>query len=53
MKLPYNEDELCFIKTKLWNFILVLLVNKLYIIGARLELNSVIFSGDIPVNFYS
>ena len=47
MKLLYNEEESRCTEIGLLSFMLTLLLLKLDIIGARLEPNGPIFSGDI------
>ena len=47
MKLLYNEEESRCTEIGLLSFMLTLLLPKLDIIGARLEPNGPIFSGDI------
>ena len=52
MKVLYNEEGVCCTEIGLLNFMHTLPLPKLDIIGARLELNGLIFSGDIPVDIY-
>ena len=52
MKVLYNEEGVCCTEIGLLSFMHTLPLPKLDIIGARLELNGLIFSGDIPVDIY-
>ena len=50
MKLLYNEEKFCCIKTKLLNFKITLPLPKLDMVDLRFVSNDLIFSGDILVN---
>ena len=50
MKLLYNEEKRFCIKTELLTLKNTLPLAKLYMVGSRLVSNSLIFSGDIPVD---
>ena len=50
MKLLYNGEELFCTKAELLNFKVTLILAKLDMVGSRLILNDLIFSGDILVD---
>ena len=50
MQLLYNEEEFYYLERELLRFMLTLPLHILDIIGARLESNALICSGDVPAD---